>query len=307
MSPQQGVTIAEDFTLLRKLGEGSSGIVYEASYDCCEDTIVALKFFPLPKSSIAFQKEIFFMENFKSSTNTVQLYDHFLWEDFGVIVMEKFSSDLLDFLNGNNTKKYGKKIFKQICLGVQNLHENNISHRDIKPENIFIKNVNCVKLGDFGSCVKTSGDILPTSGSFGTVWYNAPEVILNDVYNPKTADIWSLGIVLHIIFAGVWPFDAASDEILLNNLKQGTPNSHVFSELLPKDSSLISLLSSMLSEDPTFRPTIDEILKSDWLKSCKLKKNSNYPKKSKFAVPSLFKKITNFKSLIKKPNCRDVK
>ena len=306
MSPYEGIIIAEDYTLISKLGEGSSGTVFEASYNCCEDVIVALKFFPLPSCSISYQREIYYMEQFKQITthkDTVQIYDHFLWENYGVIVMDKFNCDLLDFLNQDfNAKKDGKKIFKQICLAVKKLHDANISHRDIKPENIFLNNVNTVSLGDFGSCKNFSNEIISTEGSYGTIWYNAPEIILNNVYNPKSADIWSLGVVLHIIFAGVWPFIASTDEILLQNLKRGEPNTYVFKELLPNDITLVNLINSMLSKDPSCRPTIDQILESDWLESCKLKSLDN--RNQKPTVGSKISKklpswITNFKRNVK--------
>ena len=43
-----------------------------------------------------------------------------------------------------------KKIFYQLCLAVDHLHENGLAHRDIKPANVFLDNENNAILGDLG-------------------------------------------------------------------------------------------------------------------------------------------------------------
>ena len=43
-----------------------------------------------------------------------------------------------------------KKIVTQICIGLKEIHKNNIIHRDLTPDNIFIDKNNKIKIGDFG-------------------------------------------------------------------------------------------------------------------------------------------------------------
>jgi serine/threonine protein kinase len=78
-------------------------------------------------------------------------------------------------------------------------HAENIMHRDIKTANIFVNEKDIFKLGDFGLAKKLT-DSARAKSKVGTDAYKAPEV-----FNPygkydKTADIYSLGLVLYELF-----------------------------------------------------------------------------------------------------------
>jgi len=86
------------------------------------------------------------------------------------------------------------RIAKDMCNALILCRKNGIIHRDIKPQNIFMSRNGDYKLGDFGiakTIEKTSGGT-----KIGTYKYMAPEVYNNQPYN-HTADIYSLGLVLH--------------------------------------------------------------------------------------------------------------
>ena len=100
------------------------------------------------------------------------------------------------------TKALGKQpsdeqviqIAKDMCEALILCKKYGIIHRDIKPQNIFVSKNGDYKLGDFGiakTIEKTSGGT-----KIGTYKYMAPEVYNNQPYN-MTADIYSLGLVLH--------------------------------------------------------------------------------------------------------------
>ena len=100
------------------------------------------------------------------------------------------------------TKALGKQpsdeqviqIAKDMCGALILCKKYGIIHRDIKPQNIFVSKNGDYKLGDFGiakTIEKTSGGT-----KIGTYKYMAPEVYNNQPYN-LTADIYSLGLVLH--------------------------------------------------------------------------------------------------------------
>lgn len=95
-------------------------------------------------------------------------------------------------------------------------HKNNVVHRDLKPENIIVhkngKDIN-VKLIGFGTSCKFDPNLKMITAQ-GTPYYLAPEVI-NGSYG-KECDLWSCGIILHVMLLGTPPFEGETlDDILL--------------------------------------------------------------------------------------------
>jgi len=100
-------------------------------------------------------------------------------------------------------------IFKQMCEAVQELHLQNIAHMDIKFENfMYDKGNKTIYVIDFNFSIPTNEEGLYTyrDGLRGTAMYMAPEIyacLLDETcnsFNGKYADIWSLGVCLHLLF-----------------------------------------------------------------------------------------------------------
>lgn len=89
----------------------------------------------------------------------------------------------------------------EICVAVKYLHDLNIAHRDLKPENLLYTSpaANAVlKLTDFGFAKETfTKDTLQTPCY--TPYYVAPEVLGPEKYD-KSCDIWSLGVIMYILY-----------------------------------------------------------------------------------------------------------
>jgi len=89
-------------------------------------------------------------------------------------------------------------VFRQICDGVEYLHEMGLAHRDLKLDNCVMTSENVVKLIDFGTATvfhypgKTH---TPATGIVGSDPYLAPEVLTSDTYDPRKTDVWSLAII----------------------------------------------------------------------------------------------------------------
>jgi serine/threonine protein kinase len=88
------------------------------------------------------------------------------------------------------------KIFlKQILSGLNICHSNRIIHRDIKPQNILIGIDENLKLADFGLARGLSVPGLPLTKEVVTLWYRAPELLLEATQYSFPVDMWSVGCI----------------------------------------------------------------------------------------------------------------
>ena len=116
-----------------------------------------------------------------------------------------------------------------------------------------------LKICDFGLCNQLKdGKFLITS--CGTPNYAAPEIITANAYDGEQIDMWSSGIILYAMVAGVLPFDDNSVSSLFEKIKKGRyfmPN-----QLSPQVKDLINKLLQPL---PMKRMKLSEVWKHPWI------------------------------------------
>jgi serine/threonine protein kinase len=102
------------------------------------------------------------------------------------------------------TEPEAKRYIRQICEGLQNMHENNIVHLDIKPENIIFETKNSpnVKLVDFGLATKLDPDEVVKVSS-ATVEFAAPEIVERDSVGFST-DMWAVGVLTYVMYVYIF-------------------------------------------------------------------------------------------------------
>lgn len=258
--------VIRSYKLVKHIGEGSSGSCFSAK-DSNNNKYVVLKFICL-KTTWAqkeFERETSSLAKCSDCPLIVKMLHSFTYKTFGVIVLEQLSCDLLNYLQTFQKLdvEFVKTTFFQLCVAVLFLHKRCIAHLDIKPENIFLTTSNSIKLGDFGSSYQWQNDFEYKLGAVGTSYYCAPEVGDSLPYNPRKADAWSLGILLHVLLTGLWPFKASNEILLHDNVATGKVD--LFYNKLPKDSAILDLINGLLIVDPSERYSIAEALASDWL------------------------------------------
>ena len=221
-----------DFIILEKIGCGSFSEVFKVQKKNSSE-IFALKIMNLEnltkndfeniKNEIKIQKTL-------KNENCLKLVDYFEESNFVYLLLEYCDlGNLYNFLQTNKLEKQTlKKIFYEICLGIQYLHKNGIIMRDIKLENILLKTEKIkksaktnknkkktlqnpnkpinknkktpkkIKICDFGWSTSEKNHKYAKKRA-GTPCYMSPESIKGNLQK-KSADIWSLGILLYELF-----------------------------------------------------------------------------------------------------------
>ena len=191
------------------------------------------------------------------------------------------NGDLLDFVkrNGVVPEPQCKMWFYQMGTGLKYLHGKNIAHRDLKCENILLSRRFNVKLADFGFarfCVDSENRRVLSQTYCGSAAYAAPEVVSGTPYNPKLADVWSLGIILFIMLNACMPFD---DSNLRKLLKDQMNRNWVFRSRVRDTVSQAAknLVKHILEPDVMSRLTLDRVIAHEWLRFRKEKPSSPMP------------------------------
>lgn len=101
-----------------------------------------------------------------------------------------------------------KSLLHQIIRGLSCIHSRGIAHRDIKLENILVKTEAGVfkpVIVDFGLSKLFLTNERSTQ-SYGSLLFSSPEIILKGQSHTVMTDMWSLGVLLHVLLSGLFPF-----------------------------------------------------------------------------------------------------
>jgi len=214
-----GQTISH-YKITEKLGGGGMGVVYKA-----EDTRlgrnVALKFLPeeMQQDSTARKR---FLREAKSAAALDHPYIchiHEVGEAEGksFICMEYIQGQTLSqkLTEGPLPLKNALQMAVEVAEALEAAHKNDIVHRDLKPANIMLTPEGHVKIMDFGLAKRVTPPddqkeeittALTREGStLGTIPYMSPEQIRGQEVDTRS-DIFSFGVVLYEMLAGVNPF-----------------------------------------------------------------------------------------------------
>ena len=257
-----------DYELIRELGRGGMGVVYEARHTKTNNR-VALKTLPTGGSGqeVNAEKLYRFRKEFRrlSEINHPNLVGMQTLEVDGSQWF--FTMDLIDgedFLsyvrpNDQLDKTRLRDCLKQLAKGIMALHREGIIHRDLKPGNVLVAGDGLVSILDFGlaSAMYTPKHMSQTkSGMFaGTPPYAAPEQLFGE--RTKASDWYAFGTILYEALIGSRPFDDRDPVVLLRKKQEQDPPVLASVSELPAD--LAELCDGLIRRKPADRFLAEEI------------------------------------------------
>jgi len=216
-----GAVLGGSYEVIRMVGEGGMGRVYEARHQRLTSKRFAVKMLHpdlarQPDVVTRFQREAE-ASSVVSHPNVVDVFDVSSSADGRpYIVAELLQGEEL----GNHldrvkvmTPSAAAHVVRQVCAALGAAHASGIVHRDVKPENVFLTGDGAhVKVLDFGiSKVGDNKDGLTKTGTvMGTPDYMAPEQARGDKVDAR-ADIYAAGAILYRAVTGKKPFEGLDD------------------------------------------------------------------------------------------------
>jgi serine/threonine protein kinase len=220
-----GTTLGGRYTIVRQLGQGGMGAVYEARHTGTGRR-VAVKVITADIGKNPGLIARFEVEGRAAGRLESQYVAHVL--DVGRDDATSTPFMVMEYLAGEDVQQMIKRlgpvrpelalrIAAQACLGLEKAHAAGIVHRDIKSANLFMTERDggerLVKILDFGiakvkmdELQNTEGGLTKTGSLIGSPMYMSPEQARGSRSIDHRSDLWSLGIVLYQLLSGSTPF-----------------------------------------------------------------------------------------------------
>lgn len=256
----------------KELGKGAMGIVYLGK-DPKIGRVVAIKTMALSQEfegdELVDARERFFREAETAGRlqhqNIVTIFDAGEEHDLAFIAMEFLKGkDLVDSCKDGHLLPVPTvlSIVARVAEALSYAHRQNVVHRDIKPANIMYDLASdTVKVTDFGIARITDSSKTKTGLVLGTPSFMSPEQLAGKKVDGRS-DLYSLGVMLFQMLAGVLPFRGESmAELMFKISNEDAPDIRIIRKELPD--KLAKLLAVSLSKRPEARYQDGELFARD--------------------------------------------
>jgi len=234
-----GQVVAGRYSLVRLLGDGGMGAVYKAE-DNVLRRFVAIKLLHPAAAANPAAVERFLREAQAAASighpNIIDILDFGESDGKPYLVMEYLRGrSLAEVLHsdGPQSTRQACTIATHALAGLQAAHDRGILHRDLKPANMMVVmrfgDRGFVKLLDFGfaalvgNASPTDRNLTPARTLVGTPAYAPPERLRGDDRRDPRTDLYSLGVVIYEMLAGVRPFEATTFSELARKVQNDPP------------------------------------------------------------------------------------
>lgn len=246
----------------KELGKGAMGVVY-LGRDPKIGRVVAIKTMALSQEfegeELADARDRFFREAETAGRlqhqNIVTIFDAGEEHDLAYIAMEFLKGkDLVEFCKEGQLLPLPKvlSIVSRVAEALAYAHKQNVVHRDIKPANIMYEfDSDTVKVTDFGIARITDSSKTKTGLVLGTPSFMSPEQIAGKKVDGRS-DLYSLGVMLFQMLAGVLPFRGDSmAELMYKIANEEAPDVRILRREVPE--RLANIVALALSKRPETR------------------------------------------------------
>jgi hypothetical protein len=258
--PQPGDTIGDKYSLVRTIGEGGMGVVFEAMHLRLRQRLAIKVVRPdVPEFEevlARFDREARVAAKLRSIHSARVIDVDVLPNGLPYMVLEYLDGrDLGEELRetGPLPVEEAVDIALQVTDAMAEAHSLGVVHRDLKPSNLFVCRVGgrrVIKVLDFGIS-KHEGDGERITGSaayFGTPHYTAPEQLRSASSADGRSDVWSLGVILFELLTGRLPFEGGATSVIAKVVTEAAPRPTQYREDLPRE--LVRVVMRALQRDP---------------------------------------------------------
>ncbi len=253
-----GTLLGNRYEILRVLGEGGMGAVYQAR-DKELDRLIALKVIRPelagnPAILQRFKQELILARHI-THKNVVRIYD--LGEADGIkfITMEYVDGEDLRSLlkhHGKFAPQQAVQVVEQVCRALDAAHAEGVIHRDLKPQNIMRDPQGRIVVMDFGLARSLEEPGMTQTGALvGTLEYMSPEQALGATLDQRS-DLFAVGLIFFELLTGKVPYKA--DTAIASLMKRTHERAVSASDIdnsVPE--SLSSIVARCLERDPAVR------------------------------------------------------
>jgi len=255
------------YTILRKIGVGGMGIVYQGHHQSL-DRMAAIKFLSPQLAGDPAYVQLFLREARAaaklSHPNLVTVYDAgSVGADVFYFIMEYVDGRDLEMVqeeSGLLPVKQAVEYVRQAAAALGYAHQKQIIHRDVKPENLMLTREGVIKVADMGLAKWMGEDSAMTRGGWlmGSPYYISPERLRDQHAADARSDIYSLGATFYHLLTGRVPYEGTPPVVMAQHLEAPLPNPLEANPDL--DFDVCDIVQRMMAKNPDDRfQTMEEV------------------------------------------------